>query len=255
MILGTTTQTYVCMIELIIYERQLVEKKWILSLLQALAQGNTDGSARRKTSKYFSDKQKPKDEKETDQVAAKRKSQMDVPEAQKPSPLKKIHRTDDVDDDDFVPASAKGTTVVTPNKKLKTSSGRGIPKKSVEVEESDEEDAKDSKSPLKPSGRGRGGRGASAPAGGRGRGSGGRGGFMNFGERKDPPHKGEKVQLRVLCFFYSPLQFLFNLCVSLLMINHLPFQEMPEGAPDCLAGLTFVISGTLDRCFVCWLID
>lgn len=24
-------------------------------------------------------------------------------------------------------------------------------------------------------------------------------------------------------------------------------QEVPEGAPDCLAGLTFVISGTLDR--------
>ncbi|KAJ6827135.1 replication factor C subunit 1 isoform X2 [Iris pallida] len=37
---------------------------------------------------------------------------------------------------------------------------------------------------------------------------------MNFGERKDPPHKGEK--------------------------------EVPEGATDCLAGLTFVISGTLD---------
>lgn len=37
---------------------------------------------------------------------------------------------------------------------------------------------------------------------------------MNFGERKDPPHKGEK--------------------------------EVPEGAPDCLSGLTFVISGTLD---------
>jgi hypothetical protein len=25
-------------------------------------------------------------------------------------------------------------------------------------------------------------------------------------------------------------------------------QEVPEGAPNCLAGLTFVISGTLDRC-------
>jgi len=25
------------------------------------------------------------------------------------------------------------------------------------------------------------------------------------------------------------------------------FQEVPEGAPNCLAGLTFVISGTLDR--------
>ncbi|KAK1288336.1 hypothetical protein QJS10_CPB19g01289 [Acorus calamus] len=37
---------------------------------------------------------------------------------------------------------------------------------------------------------------------------------MSFGERKDPPHKGQK--------------------------------EVPDGAPDCLAGLTFVISGTLD---------
>ena len=29
-------------------------------------------------------------------------------------------------------------------------------------------------------------------------------------------------------------------------------QEVPEGAPDCLAGLTFVISGTLDRYFICY---
>uniref|UniRef100_A0A453SH80 BRCT domain-containing protein n=1 Tax=Aegilops tauschii subsp. strangulata TaxID=200361 RepID=A0A453SH80_AEGTS len=73
----------------------------------------------------------------------------------------------------------------------------------------------DAKTPSKAAGtaRGRGGRGAGATPGGRGRGGGGRG-FMNFGERKDPPHKGEK--------------------------------EVPEGAPDCLAGLTFVISGTLD---------
>uniref|UniRef100_A0ACD5WY38 Uncharacterized protein n=1 Tax=Avena sativa TaxID=4498 RepID=A0ACD5WY38_AVESA len=72
----------------------------------------------------------------------------------------------------------------------------------------------DDKTPSKAAGReGRGGRGAGATPGGRGRGGGGRG-FMNFGERKDPPHKGEK--------------------------------EVPEGAPDCLAGLTFVISGTLD---------
>nr|CAD1822344.1 unnamed protein product [Ananas comosus var. bracteatus] len=75
-----------------------------------------------------------------------------------------------------------------------------------DVEELDDEDAA---TPLKAAGRGRGGRGSGATAGGRGRG-GGRGGFMNFGERKDPPHKGEK------------------------------------GAPECLAGLTFVISGTLD---------
>ncbi|KAL6341808.1 hypothetical protein AAG906_038052 [Vitis piasezkii] len=91
--------------------------------------GGQESSCRRKTSKYF---QKPKDEKEMEELPAKRKTQ-------------------------------KGALVT--------------------------------------------------PAGGRGRG-GGRGGFMNFGERKDPPHKGEK--------------------------------EVPEGASDCLAGLTFVISGTLD---------
>ncbi|KAA8550128.1 hypothetical protein F0562_001812 [Nyssa sinensis] len=87
----------------------------------------------------------------------------------------------------------------------------------MDIDESDEDNVNEkcTKSSLKSSVRGRGGRGASAaPAGGRGRGGGGRGGFMNFGERKDPPHKGEK--------------------------------EIPEGAPDCLAGLTFVISGTLD---------
>ncbi|XP_031371611.1 replication factor C subunit 1 isoform X1 [Punica granatum] len=177
-------------------------------------QTQSEGSARRKTSKYFADKQKPKDEKETDEVPAKRKPQTDIPEAQKPRLSKKLHKVDDDDDDDFMPSNAKSTTDVSPTKKLKSCSGRGIPKKSVDVEESDEDDAKDTKSPLKPSGRGRGGRAASAPAGGRGRGGGGRGGFMNFGERKDPPHKGEK--------------------------------EVPEGAPDCLTGLTFVISGTLD---------
>lgn len=32
-------------------------------------------------------------------------------------------------------------------------------------------------------------------------------------------------------------------------ITNFPYvgQEVPEGASDCLAGLTFVISGTLDR--------
>lgn len=30
------------------------------------------------------------------------------------------------------------------------------------------------------------------------------------------------------------------------------WQEVPEGAPDCLAGLTFVISGTLDRYLICY---
>ncbi|GLJ22249.1 hypothetical protein SUGI_0418410 [Cryptomeria japonica] len=60
-------------------------------------------------------------------------------------------------------------------------------------------------------GVGRGGGGSDG--GGRGRG-GGRGAFGNFGERAAPPHKGEK--------------------------------EVPEGAENCLQGLTFVISGTLD---------
>lgn len=74
--------------------------------------------------------------------------------------------------------------------------GRSASAAAVDIDESDEEKTvdKDTESPLKSGGRGRGGRGASAaPGGGRGRG-GGRGGFMNFGERKDPPHKGEKVK-------------------------------------------------------------
>jgi len=32
-----------------------------------------------------------------------------------------------------------------------------------------------------------------------------------------------------------------------LFIFFPPCQEVPEGTPECLAGLTFVISGTLDR--------
>ncbi|CAI0543916.1 unnamed protein product [Linum tenue] len=119
---------------------------------------------------------------------------------------------DDEDDDDFVVPRKKVTAEATPNKKLKSGSGRGVSQKAIEIDASDEDE--DTEQPPKAAGRGRGGRGpAGASAGGRGRG-GGRGGFMNFGERKDPPHKGEK--------------------------------EVPEGAPDCLAGLTFVISGTLD---------
>ncbi|KAJ0822887.1 putative DNA ligase (NAD(+)) [Helianthus annuus] len=132
---------------------------------------------------------------------------------------------------------------MTPSKKLKSGSGKGVPSPSMKEEsdddtpviskssgrgrgrrggaaggrgkkleddeggDGDDEDAKE----VKSGGRGRGGRGGSAAAGGRG---GGRGGFMPFGERKDPPHKGEK--------------------------------EVPEGSPECLSGLTFVISGTLD---------
>uniref|UniRef100_A0A5B7ACB2 Replication factor C subunit 1 n=1 Tax=Davidia involucrata TaxID=16924 RepID=A0A5B7ACB2_DAVIN len=192
------------------------------SELEKPVHGGQESSGRRKTSKYFAtDKQKPKDEKQMEDLSAKRKAQKGGEELSsdaKPPPGKKLHKVDD--DDDFVLPSSrkgKGSVDVTPSKKLKSGSGRGIAQKPVDIDESDEDtvDDKDTKSHLKSAGRGRGGRGASAgPAGGRGRGGGGRGGFMSFGERKDPPHKGEK--------------------------------EIPEGAPDCLAGLTFVISGTLD---------
>lgn len=184
------------------------------------ARASPESSGRRKTSKYFAtDKQKPKDEKETEELPTKRKAQKHNDESVKPPPAKKVHIVDDDDDDDddddFVfSSSRKKSNDVTPSKKLKSGSGRGIAQKPVDIEEGDEDDDKDFETPLKSGGRGRGGRGSSAaPAGGRGRG-GGRGGFMSFGERKDPPHKGEK--------------------------------EVPEGAPECLAGLTFVISGTLD---------
>ncbi|XP_022765612.1 replication factor C subunit 1 isoform X2 [Durio zibethinus] len=173
--------------------------------------GGQENSGRRKTSKYFpAEKQKAKVEQGTAELPAKRKAQNDSIE--KPSPLKKPSRADV--DDDFVLPKSKNSVDVTRSKKLKSVSGRAVAQKAVDVYDSDEDDAKDLESPVKSGGRGRGGRGASVgPASGRGRG-GGRGGFMNFGERKDPPHKGEK--------------------------------DVPEGAPDCLAGLTFVISGTLD---------
>ncbi|KAL9405376.1 hypothetical protein Peur_002348 [Populus x canadensis] len=176
--------------------------------------GGQEGSGRRKTSKYFAaNKQKQKEDKEVEDLPAKRKAQNDGVQSVKPPPSKKVHKVDDEEeDDDF--SLPKKKNDASPSKKLKSSSGRGIAQKPVHVNESDEDDVKDTESPLKSGGRGRGGRGVSgAPSGGRGRG-GGRGGFMNFGERKDPPHKGEK--------------------------------EVPEGAPNCLAGLTFVISGTLD---------
>ncbi|CAI8616102.1 unnamed protein product [Vicia faba] len=206
---------------------------------KTVPEGQTS-SVRRKTSKYFDkEKSKPKDEiEETQALPAKRKT------------------VNDSNEDD-----GKKLAGSTPTKKLKSGSGRGIPQKPVDLDGSDEDNEKDGVSPIKSGGRGRGGRGAStqttggrgrgggrgapkksadleesdeddeksaAKSGGRGRGGrgastpasggrgrgGGRGGFMNFGERKDPPHKGEK--------------------------------ELPEGAPNCLAGLTFVISGTLD---------
>ncbi|KAM1941061.1 hypothetical protein ACFX13_028687 [Malus domestica] len=179
-------------------------------------QGGQENSGRRKTSKYFPT-DKPKDENGTTEVPSKRKPHKDPDECVKPSPAKKAHKVVDDDDDDFVSPNSKKKSVeldATPSKKLKSTSGMRFPQQVTATDEGGDDDRKNAESPLKPAGRGRGGRGASAgPAGGRGRGA-GRGGFMNYGERKDPPHKGEK--------------------------------EVPEGAPDCLAGLTFVISGTLD---------
>lgn len=207
--------------------------------------GGQETSGRRKCSPYFENKkQKSKEEKEVEE-----------PKSESKTPIrKKVLKIDDDDDDFEMPSSKrKGLVEVTPNKRSKSGVGRGVAKKVMddesdeddvkvkvakstpksagrgrggkavsvapddESDDDDDSDDKDTKS-QKPAGRGRGGRGAAAaaPGGGRGRGGGGggRGGFMNFGERKDPPHKGEK--------------------------------EVPEGAPNCLANLTFVISGTLD---------
>lgn len=212
--------------------------------------GGQESSCRKKSSPYFaSDKKKPKDEKEIEELSAKRKvhegSSEPYSELKTPA-RKKIHKVDENDDEDFVlpNSKGKGSVDVTPNKKLKSGLSKGVNKKSVDIDESDEDnvdntdtkshpisagrgcggrtstparastknididehfediaDDKDTKS-LQSSGRGRGGRGASAaPAGGRGRGGGGRGGFMNFGERKDPPHKGEKVLYYYLFLF------------------------------------------------------
>ena len=163
--------------------------------------GGVESSCRRKTSKYFpADKQKPKDKKEMEELPTKRKTQKGAEESLKPPPSKKIRKVVDEDDDnsdDFVLPNSRNKSVdVTANKKLKSSSGRGVSQKYEDIDLSDDEEVdKDTESPLKSGGRGRGGRGASVTsAGGRGRG-GGWDGFMKFGERKDPPHKGEKVSI------------------------------------------------------------
>lgn len=201
--------------------------------------GGQESSGRRITSKYFnSNKQKGKDEKEKQELPAKRKNAKDSEE---------IHEDDG--DDSVLPTNKKKLADTTPTKKLKSGSGRGLPQKSAVLEESDEDDDKDAMSAAKSAGRGGGGGGRGAPGrstGGRGRG-GGRGGFMNFGERKDPPHKGEKVQIYEA---YGSIDFFFGQCIETSFVC----QEVPEGAPDCLAGLTFVISGTLDRYLILYLI-
>ncbi|KAF7097065.1 hypothetical protein CFC21_098926 [Triticum aestivum] len=122
---------------------------------------------------------------------------------------------DRMDEDAKTPSKAAGRGRGRGRGRVGRGGGMAHGKTTSGLDDDGEEDRmdEDDKTPSKAAARGRGGRGAGATPGGRGRGGGGRG-FMNFGERKDPPHKGEK--------------------------------EVPEGAPDCLAGLTFVISGTLD---------
>ncbi|XP_062182750.1 replication factor C subunit 1-like isoform X2 [Phragmites australis] len=185
-----------------------------------------DPSARRRPSKYFASKTEKDSDvemadavmgKSTEKSTAKRKIQKcsnELKDDSKPLPTKKISKDEKDDDDDFVVPSKKKTPVKPPpSKKPKVESNVEAPGKTMGIDDEEDRMDEDAKTPSKAAGRGRGGRGAGAAPGGRGRGGGGRG-FMNFGERKDPPHKGEK--------------------------------EVPEGAPDCLSGLTFVISGTLD---------
>ncbi|XP_074570047.1 replication factor C subunit 1 isoform X2 [Curcuma longa] len=188
-------------------------------------QATQENSERRKTSKYFAPSSKEvnpqtiiKEEKVAAKTPSKRKpekSSEDIAEDSKPT-LPKRSKTVDDDNDDFMPSSNMKKSPK-PDKKMKNSSVTEMSRSSHKIGDNldDEINDKEPETPVKAGGRGKGGRGSGSMAAGRGRGRGaGRGGFMNFGERKDPPHKGEK--------------------------------EVPEGAPDCLAGLTFVISGTLD---------
>ncbi|KAG6523782.1 hypothetical protein ZIOFF_013669 [Zingiber officinale] len=189
-------------------------------------QATQENSERRKTSKYFAPSSKEvnpqtiiKEEKVAAKTPSKRKPQKsseDITEDSKPT-LPKRSKTVDDDNDDFMPSSnVKKSPKL--DKKMKNSSVTKMTKNSHKVGENldDEINDTDPETRIKAGGRGKGGRGSGSMAAGRGRGA-GRGGFMNFGERNDPPHKREK--------------------------------EVPEGAPGCLAGQTFVISATLDSDF------
>ncbi|KAK3149694.1 hypothetical protein QOZ80_3AG0221030 [Eleusine coracana subsp. coracana] len=252
------------------------KKKPVLSIPEkkpapTMAPCNQDPSARKRTSKYFASKtEKDSDVEMTDAVVGKstekstgkrkiQKSSKELEDDDNHLPVKKIFKDEEDDDEDFVAPSKKKTpmkpppskksrvessveapgktvgsdegeedrmdeVVKTPSKAAGRGRGRGrgrggrgagaAPEKTVGDEGEEDRMDEDVKTSSKAAGRGMGERGAGAAPGGRGRGGGGGRGFMNFGERKDPPHKGEK--------------------------------EVPEGAADCLSGLTFVISGTLD---------
>ncbi|KAI3944390.1 hypothetical protein MKW98_006551 [Papaver atlanticum] len=185
--------------------------------------GGQESSGRKKTSRYLATKaDKTKDEQEVEKTVAKRKPQESskaLDDDVEPPPVKKLHKAKEEKNDDSKPPPMKKLLKAkkeeddddvfqpSPAQKLKSVPRKGV-EKSVEIDENDEDDDEVGCTPRKPAGRGGGGRSSAAsPAGGRG-------GFMTFSERRDPPHKGEK--------------------------------EVPEGAPDCLVGKTFVISGTLD---------
>ncbi|CAA6667946.1 unnamed protein product [Spirodela intermedia] len=152
---------------------------------------------RRKTSKYFSAppedtgmKSKLSDGARVEKTPPKRKS-------------RKPKEESDEDEDFELPSSNKASAGAKSTKKLKSEAGLEMVENHAALDE--EEEDLGEKAWWK---------GAWSCSRWWQRKGGGRGGFMSFGERKDPPHKGEK--------------------------------EVPEGASDCLAGLTFVISGTLD---------
>lgn len=206
---------------------------------------NHDPSARRKTSKYFGSKTEKDSDVEmadaaagqgTDKGAAKRKLQKgsnEVKDDSKPLSANKMTKDDEDDDDDFVATSKKKTPVKPPpSKKPKVESNVEAPERTTGTDDGEEEDKmdEDAKTPSKGAGRGRGrgrgGRGGAAAPGGRGRGGGGRG-FMNFGERKDPPHKGEKVSLIPFIIVFWKLKNSILICLFYLM----QFVGGPRGCP------------------------
>jgi replication factor C subunit 1 len=183
---------------------------------------NQDPSPRGKASKYFASKTEKDSDVEIADVAmgksaekstGKRKFQKgskELEDDKKSLPAKKISMVEEDDEEDFVSPSRKKTPVKPPpSKKSKVESSVEASGKTVGVDEDDEDRMdEDVKTPSKTAGRGRGrgrgGRGAGAAPGGRGRGGGGRG--FNFGERKDPPHKGEKVTLFSFLSEYQKLK-------------------------------------------------
>ncbi|KAH7306219.1 hypothetical protein KP509_22G002100 [Ceratopteris richardii] len=149
----------------------------------------------------------------------------------KPSPVneEKGHDSSSKKRKHEAPLSPKEASSPSPKKVQLAQSPAPVERKNsatpVKPNVSDDDELEPSPSPSSGGGRGRGrGRARSsvsspveenkAVSSGRGRGGGRGGGGSFYQARQPPPHKGEK--------------------------------EVPDGAEDCLSGLTFVISGTLD---------